>query len=233
MANKIRTQPVREKQYKDEEINPLTIGKVEAFYETNKKKISTISTVVLGAIVLFLAYTKLYKGPAEEKAATALSYSQRYFEGDSLNLALNGDGKNLGFTKIAKKFSGTAAGNLALYYEGICYLKMGDFANAIKSLKDFNGKGTLVASMAYGAMGEAYMESGDNAKAIESFKKATADKDDALVTPMYLYHLGIAYEAGGKTSEAKDAFKRIRDEYPKSLHARDIDKELARLGELN
>lgn len=233
MANKLRTQPVRQKQYKDEEINPLTIGKVEAFYETNKKKISTISTVLLVVIGGFLAYTKLYKGPAEEKAATALSFAQVYFSADSLNMALNGDGKNAGFTKIAKKFSGTAAGNLALYYEGVCYLKMGDFANAIKSLKDFNGKGTLVGSMAYGALGEAFMESGKNAEAIESFKKATEDKNDALVTPMYLYHLGIAYEATGKNNEAKEAFKRIRDEYPKSLHARDIDKELARLGEVN
>jgi TolA-binding protein len=233
MANSARTQAGREKQYKDEEINPLTLDKVESFYETNKKTISTATTVILVIVGGFLAYTKLYKGPAEEKAATALSFSQRYFDADSLNLALNGDGKNPGFTKISTKYSGTAAGNLAHYYQGICYLRMGDFANAIKSLKDFDGKGTLVGSMANGLLGEAYMESGDNAKAIESFKKATADKDDKLVTPMYLYHLGMAYAATGKTNEAKETFKRIRDEYPKSIHARDMDKELARLGEVN
>lgn len=148
-------------------------------------------------------------------------------------MALNGDGKNPGFSKIAKKFDGTAAGNLAHYYEGVCYLKMGDYSNAIKSLKEFNGKGTLVGNMAAGLLGEAYMESGDNAKAIESFKKATEDKDDGLVTPMYLYDLGLAYEATNNANEAKAAFKRIRDEFPKSVHARDIDKELARLGELD
>jgi TolA-binding protein len=218
---------------KDEDINPLTLDKVESFYETNKKTISTITTVVLVVVLGAFAYLKLYKAPTEEKAATALSFPQRYFEADSLGMALNGDGKNPGFTKIAKKFSGTAAGNLALYYEGICFLKMGDYANAIKSLKDFNGKGTMLGAMAYGSLGEAYMESGDNAKAIESFKKATEDKNDLLVTPMFLYQLGLAYEATGKTSDAVAAFKRIRDEYPKSLNARDMDKELARLGELN
>ncbi len=232
MANSSRTLPGEER-IKEEDINPLSIDKVETFYETNKKTISTVVTVVLVIVVGYLGYTKLYKGPAEEKAATALSFSQRYFEADSLNLALNGDGKNPGFTKIAKKYSGTSAGNLAHYYEGICYLKMGDYPNAIKSLKEFDGKGTSLSAMATGLLGEAYMESGDKAKAIESFKKATADKEDVLVTPMFLYQLGMAYEADGKNNEAKEAFKRIRDEYPKSMHARDMDKELARIGELN
>lgn len=233
MANSSRTLPGEEKQFTDEEINPLTLDKVETFYETNKKMISTAITVVLVVIVGYFGYTKLYKGPAEEKAATALSFPQRYFEADSLNMALNGDGKNLGFTKISKKYSGTAAGNLAHYYEGICYLRMGDFANAIKSLKEFDGKGTTLGAMATGVLGQAYMESGDKAKAIESFKKATEDKDNELVTPMFLYQLGLVYVADGKSAEAKEVFKRIRDEYPKSVHARDMDKELARLGEVN
>jgi tetratricopeptide (TPR) repeat protein len=237
MANSARNQPgtiQSERPLKDEEINPLTLGKLESFYEVNKKTISTVTTVILVVVVGYFAYTKLYKGPAEDKAATALAIPQLYFQADSLNMALNGDGnKNLGFIKIGKKYDGTAAGNLAHYYEGICYLRMGDYKNAIKALKNFNGKGTVVGSQAYGALGDAYMESGDNANAIESFKKATEDKEDGLITPMYLYHLGLAYEAGGKANEAKDAFKRIRDEYPKSMQARDMDKELARLGEVN
>jgi TolA-binding protein len=91
----------------------------------------------------------------------------------------------------------------------------------------------MVGHQASGALGMAYMESGNTAKAIESFKKATEDKDDLLVTPMYLYQLGMVYESTGQANEAKAAFKRIRDEYPRSTQARDMDKELARLGELN
>jgi len=232
MANTARTQPGVERPAKQEpEIDPLQ--SVQSFYETNKKIISTVATVVIGAIALYLGYTKLYKAPNEEKAATALSYPQLYFAADSLNMALNGDGKNPGFSKIAKKYSGTAAGNLAYYYEGACYLKMGDFKNAIKSFKEFDGKGTKLGNMAEGLLGEAYMESGDNAKAIESFKKATSDKEDNLVTPLYLLQLGMAYQASGNAAEAKASYKRIRDEYPRSMQARDIDKELAKLGELN
>ena len=234
MANSTRNQPgaetttVRKGQ---EDPNPL--DNLQVFYENNKKMISTVTTVVLGVVVVFFAYTKLYKGPAEEKAATSLAFPQLCFQVDSLNLALNGDGKNLGFTKIAKKYEGTAAGNLAHYYEGVCFLKMGDPKSAIKSLEAFNGKGTMVGYQAWGLLGDAYMESGNSAKAIENFKKATADKEDNMLTPMYLYHLGLAYEAGGNANDAKAAFIRIRDEYPRSVQAREMDKELAKLGELN
>ena len=232
MANTARNQPGVERPVKQlPETDPL--DNIQVFYEKNKKMISTVGTVVLSVIVLYFAYTKLYKGPNEEKAATALSYPQLFFAADSLNMALNGDGKNLGFSKITKKYSGTAAGNLAYYYEGACYLKMGDYKNAIKSLKEFNGKGTLVGNMAAGLLGEAYLETGENAKAIESFKKATDNKDDNLITPLYLYHLALAYQASGNNNDAKAAFKRIKDDYPKSMQARDVDKELARLGELN
>ena len=77
------------------------------------------------------------------------------------------------------------------------------------------------------------MESGEKAKAIDYLKKATANKDDMLITPMYLYQLGLAYEANGQANDAKEVFKRIRDEYPRSIHARDMDKELAKLGVLD
>ena len=232
MANSARNQPGVERPTRQEpETDPLE--NVQALYEKNKKIITTVGTVVISVVVLYFVYTKLYKGPNEEKAATALSYPQLFFAADSLNLALNGDGKNPGFTKITTKYSGTAAGNLAYYYEGACYLKMGDFKNAIKSLKEFNGKGTSVGNMADGLLGEAYMEEKDNAHAIECFKKATSNKEDNLITPMFLYQLALAYEASNNAAEAKAAFKRIRDEYPKSIQARDMDKELARLGELN
>ncbi len=234
MANSARNLPGSEErrvQNNEVDINPL--DNVEAFYENNKKNINTITTVILLVIIGYFAYTKLYKGPAEEKAATALSFSQLYFSADSLNLALNGDGKNMGFTKIASKYSSTSAGNLAHYYEGVCYLKMGDAKSAIKALKEFNGKGTVIGAQAYGALGEAYMETGDKTNAIDCFKKASEDKNNGITTPMFLFQLALAYDANGNSAEAKAAFKRIRDEFPKSIQARDIDKELARLGELN
>jgi len=232
MANSARTQPGVETPEKQEaDINPL--DNLLATYETNKKTISTIATAIVVVVVGYFGYMNLYKKPNDEKATAAMAMPQLYFQADSLSMALNGDGKNMGFAKIETKYSSTAAGNLAHYYAGICYLKMHDFTKAIKSLSDFDGKGTLLAYQAWGALGEAYMESGNKDKAVEYLKKATAVKEDQLVTPIYLYQLGLAYEATGKVNEAKETFKRIRDEYPRSIHAREMDKELARLGQID
>jgi len=231
MANTARTKPGAEPAIVDEGSNAL--DNLQAKYEMNKKRINTAIAVVVIAVVGFFAYNKLYKEPQEEKAANAMSFAQRYFEADSVAKALNGDGQHAGFLKVTKKYGGTKSANLAHYYAGVCYLKMGDAKNAIKELEDFNGKNTIVGYMAYGAMGDAYMETGNTKKGIEAYQKATGDKDDFAVTPLYLQRLGIAYEMNNQPEEAKKAYIRVRDEFPQSMQARDMDKSLARLGVLN
>ena len=231
MANSVRNRPGTEN-VTNQQDDSGALDSLMAFYEEKKKTINTAVSVVLIAVVGYFAYEKLYKAPNEEKAATALYYPSMYYSADSLNLAINGDGKHKGFDKLAKQYSGTDAGNLASYYEGMSYLKMGDFNKAIKALQEFDGKGTLLAYQAWGALGQAYMETGNKAKAIDYFKKATGNKEDVLLTPMYLYQLGVAYEINNQASDAKAAFKRIKDEFPKSMQARDIEKELAKLGEI-
>ncbi len=102
MANSARTQPGTGTSRKEKEVNPL--DDVLVFYEKNKKTISTATTIIVGAIVLYFGYTKLYKAPAEEKGGYCPLFPQMYLQADSVNMALNGDGKNLGFSKIAKKY---------------------------------------------------------------------------------------------------------------------------------
>jgi tetratricopeptide (TPR) repeat protein len=228
MANRARTAPGAQK-VETIQANPL--DNVQVYYEKNKNRINTIIFLVIVVVVGFFGYERLYKAPREDKAATAVSFAQRYFEADSLNL--NGDGQHLGFLAVIKRYDGTTTANLCHYYAGICYLHGGQYANAIKYLKDFDGKGTLVAYAAYGAMGDAYMEMGNTKSGIEYYNKASENKDDLMLTPLYLYRAGIAYEMNNQPDEAKKCYERIRDDYPRSMQARDMDKALARLGELN
>jgi TolA-binding protein len=230
MANKVRNNPGNAK-IESTEANPLET--LTSRYEKNKKNINTVVTIALALIVGYFAYEKLYKEPREEKAGTAVAFAQRYFEADSLNLALNGDGQHQGFLKIIKKYDGTATENICHYYAGVCYLRMGDFKNAIKHLEDFDGKGTVFSLAAWGSLGDAYMETKNAKKGIEYYEKASSDKNNTVYTPIYLYRLGIAYEMEGKTEDAKKTYQRIKNDYPNSEQARDMDKYLARLGELN
>ena len=226
MANTVRTKPGTETT--TTETNPL--DSMQSFYETNKKRINTISTVLLVGAAAIFGYYKFVKGPKEAKAANAIAFAQTLFQTDSLNQALNGDGQHMGFLQIIKKYGGTDAGNLANYYAGVSYLQMNDPKTAIKYLKDFDAHGTTVKYMAYGALGDAYMESGNTKEAIEYYNKAAGEKDNSLITPMYLYRAALAYEMNNQPEKATDAYKRIRDEYPQSQQARETDKNLARLG---
>lgn len=211
-----------------EEKNPL--DNLVKKYEANKKRINTIITVVLLAVVGGLAYTELVRKPNLEKAATTVAWAQRMLEVDSFNLALNGNAEHPGFLSVQKKYSGTPTANLCNHYIGICYLQMGDFDKAIKYLEDFNGKGTQLSYAAWGALGDAYMEKGNTEKGVQYYEKATGNKEDKVFTPLFLYRLGVAYEMSSQFEKAQNAYKRIKDEFPQAQVAQDIDRHLARVG---
>jgi predicted negative regulator of RcsB-dependent stress response len=208
------------------------LEKMALLYEQKGKTINTIVLAILVVVGGFFAYKYLVVQPNEEKASVAMMRAEQFFSMDSVNLALNGDPQNAGFLKIIKKFEGTSSANVAHFYAGSCYLKMGDFANAIKHLKDFDANGTVLEAAKNGLLGDAYMETNDVKKAIEQFKSATADADDDVYTPIYLQRLAVAYEKINQLEEAKKAYIRIRDEFPRSFQSREVDKSLAMLGVL-
>ncbi len=232
MATKTRTQTEAGKISKEApDFNPLE--KIQFKYESNKKVINALLIGIIAGVVGFFGYQKMYKEPRELKAANAISFAQNYFAQDSLDKALNGDGQHKGFLKVMKQYSGTKTANLCNYYVGVCYLKTGDTKNAIKYLKDFDAKGTMVEYAAYGALGDAYMDENKVKDGIDYYNKAAADKENNLLTPLYLYRAAEAYVLNKEPQKAIENYKRIRDEYPQSMQARDMDKALAKLGILD
>ena len=110
---------------------------------------------------------------------------------------------------------------------------MGDFAKAEQHLKQFNGKGTMVALVAKGALGDAYMEQNKIDDAIKAYLDASIDDNNILLTPVYLERAGMAYEMQNKKADAIKVYKQINDKFPTSPQSQNIKKSLARLGEYN
>ena len=100
------------------------------------------ASIVLALLIIgfgaWFAYNAWVVQPKEEKAQDAIFKAQQYFAQDSLSKALNGDGVNKGFIYVIKNYDGTKSANLSKYYAGICDLKLGNFNEAIKYLKDFS-----------------------------------------------------------------------------------------------
>ncbi|HLK29053.1 MAG TPA: tetratricopeptide repeat protein [Puia sp.] len=207
------------------------VAGVEQFWEKNGKIIGyTVGAIVI-LIAGYLGYKNFIVEPNEKKATEAMYRAEEYYRMDSVKLALNGDNINAGFVKVISKFGGTKAANLASFYAGSCYLKLGDFNNAVKYLKDFSSPAQQLQARAYGMLGDAYSELGKKDDAIDEYKKAGTyfDKDE-LLSPEYLFRAGYLYESIGKNKEAIEMYQIIKDKYPASQHGAEVDKYLARLG---
>ncbi|WP_207512814.1 tetratricopeptide repeat protein [Longitalea luteola] len=204
------------------------------FWGRNNK---LITYVLAGLVVIvggYFAYSKFVKGPAEAKAVEAIWKAEDYFRQDSFKLALNGDGVNGGFLKAIKNHSGTKAGNLAKFYAGACYLHLGDYNNAIKHLKDFSTDQVEVELRATGLLGDAYSEQGKKQEAIDYYKKAgTMFNEDDVNSPEYLFRAAMLSQELGKNKEAIELLHTIKDKYPNSQRAFEVDKYLGKLGDLN
>ena len=204
----------------------------EQFWEKNSKKI----LIALSAIILLVAgyfiYQSQFKAPEELKAADAMWKAEDYYRKDSARLALNGDGANPGFLRIMSRYGGTKAAGLAKFYAGSSYIKLGDYNNAIKYLKDFNTDDKLVMVRATGLLGDAYAETNKKNEAIEQYRKAgTLFPDDNFNSPEYLFRAALLYQEVGKNKEAIEMFRIIKDKYHSSERGAEVDKYLARLGE--
>ncbi len=204
-------------------------SKTEQFIEKNQK----IILIVVGAIILvvlgYFGFKRLYIAPREKEAQSQMFMAEKYFEMDSVTKALKGDGNYLGFLDIIDQYKFTKSANLSHYYAGICYLKKGEFQNAIDQLDDFSSGDELVAPMAIGAVGDAYMELNNTDKAIDYYLKAADKRKNELTSPMFLMKAGMAYELAGKNALALKTYLRIKTEFARTNEGREIDKYIARL----
>jgi predicted negative regulator of RcsB-dependent stress response len=214
-----------------EEKNP--VAEIRDTWDRYGKQASYVLIAIIILVGGYIGYRRWVAEPNEKQAVAAMFRAEQYYQMDSARLALNGDNINYGFIKVIARYGGTRAANLASFYAGSCYLKLGDFNNAIKYLKDFSTSVQILQERDYGLLGDAYSELNRKEEAAEQYKKAgTYFGKDELFSPEYLFRSGYLYESMGKTQEAITMYKMIKDKYPQSQRGVEIDKYLARLGAL-
>jgi tetratricopeptide (TPR) repeat protein len=169
-----------------------------------------------------------YKKPIERDAQAQLFMAEQYFAKDSFNLALNGDGNNLGFLDIIEDYGITKAANLAEYYAGISYLHMENYQEAIAHLENFDSDDKMLHPIALGSMGDAHVELKELDKGLRFYEKAIDASDNEFTAPIYLMKSALVYEQQANYEKALELYEKIRDKYPESAEAEDIEKHIGR-----
>lgn len=205
-----------------------TFSNIGSFVNKNQKILSWVLIGITAVILIIVLYNRFVSKPKGEEATASMFVAEQYYLIDSFNLALNGDGLDLGFFDIVDQYGSTPAGKLANYYIGMIYLRQGNYEDAIIHLKKYNGKDNIISSMALGSIGDAYLELDDKELAIKYYNKAVKNSDNNFTTPMYLHRLALTYELMDNYKEALRIYKEIQVKYPRSTEARDIDKYIAR-----
>jgi tetratricopeptide (TPR) repeat protein len=201
----------------------------ELFFEKNAKMISMVFGAAVVIALLLLATHRFYTIPHETKAREQIFTAEQYFEKDSFNLALNGDGNYPGVLDIIDNYGRTPAGNLAKYYAGISYLHLGKYKEAIEYLESFKTDDLLLKPVSTGAIGDAYAELGNKEKALKYYADAAEVKTNSFTTPIYLLKQGSMYEQLGNKGKALSTYQVIKDKYADSNEGRLADKYIARL----
>jgi len=221
----------KKKSTQDDNLQELesALTKTEQFIEDNQKNITYVVGIVVLVVAAYLAFHKFYKQPKEEEALTQMFMAENYFEKDSFNLAINGDGNYLGFLDIIDDYGITKSANRAKYYTGISYLHLGQYEDAIDYLKKFKTDDLLLAPVKAGAIGDAMLQLGDNDGALKQYKKAYSETENELTTPVYKMKAAKLMESMNELDEALKLYEEIKKDYPQSTEGTAADRYIARI----
>ena len=200
----------------------------EHWVENNPKIIFGIVGLLFLAVAGYFGFS-FFKKSQDTEAQKQMFQAVYYFEADSLNLALNGDGNNLGFIDIINDYKFSEAANLAHFYAGVCYLKQGNHDAAILYLQDYSSNDLLIQARAFSLIGDAYMELQKYEDAVTFYNKASNYKPNKFYTPAYLMKAAVAYEKLNQNDKAKEAYDKIITEFWDSAEYQNAVKLKARL----
>ena len=221
MANKQTNQEARQQNIAE------AVSKSELFFQKYGKIVYGCVAAILLIALAILAYNRFILQPQKEKAQEALFKAEQKFQAGNYELALAGDDNLMGFEEIIDTY-GSKAGEAVYLYAGACALQMDEFDKAIKYFKKYGGEDTILLSRAQAGIGDAYVGLEDYKNAIAAYEKAAATADNVF-SAGYLLKAGQVAEELGDKDKALACYKQIKDQYPQSVEASDIDKYITRI----
>ncbi len=203
------------------------VSKTEQFFQKNGKLLSIICVAVVVLCAAVFCWYKFVQQPQVAEAQGQMALAEENFRNANYEVALNGDGNVLGFVQILDEY-GTKAGKSINFYAGVCELQLGNWESAIAYLKAYKGKDAILAARAKACIGDAYVALEDYKTALSYFEQAAGTIDN-LFKAGYLLKAGVVAEKLGDSAKALAFYKEIKDQYPQSMEAYEVDKYIARI----
>ena len=200
----------------------LFVDKIKSWLNTqNKTLVYGIGALVIG-VLGYIGYQFLYQMPREKEGLTAIYKTQELFDVDSFRLVLKDA------PKLADKFSGTKAGNLASYYAGASYLYTGDYKNAVVYLEKVSFDDKVMQYQAIGLLGDAQVENKDLDAGLKNYLKAAKNAENEFTTVWFYKKAARVYEKKNEWKEALDVYEKLKKEYSENDGVQEIEKYIAR-----
>ena len=222
MANKPTEQELRQQNIAE------AVSKSELFFQKYGKIVYGCVAAVLLIALAILAYNRFILQPKKEKAQAEMFKAEQKFAQGNYELALNGDDNTMGFEEIIGTY-GSKAGEAVYLYAGASALQIGEFDKAISFFKKYDGEDKILLSRAQAGIGDAYVGLEDYKNALAAYEKAAATVNSNMYAAGYLLKAGQVAEEMGNKDKALDFYKKIKDQYPESAEASDIDKYITRI----
>ena len=201
----------------------------EQFIQQYQKPILLGLLAIVIIVSAIIGVRHFYVLPRENKAQAEMYKGVFYFEKDSFQLAVQGNGADfIGFKAIADEYSSTKAGNLAAAYSGLSLYNLGKYDEAITYLKNFDADEEFISPAIIGTIGDCYVNMDKYEEGVGYFERAAKKADNDMLSPIYLKKAATVYEKLGNKKKALEMYQKIKDSYPKSMSNQDIEKYIVR-----
>src|SRR3990172_7134543 len=202
--------------------------RIENFYEEHKNKVITYGLILLVAAAAAYFYMNEQKA-ANEQAGLELSRVMQIFDSGSYLEAIEGrQGTNIiGLKRIVEEYGSTENGETAKIYLANAYSYLGNYEEAFKYYKDYNGKIDIYKATATAGMAGYYAGKKDYQKAASLYKKAAGIVEVNAQNPGYLLSAAVNYIDAGDKEKSKVLLEKIKEEYSTSDANKEVEKYLA------
>jgi hypothetical protein len=220
-----------------------------AHWMAGRKDEVRVTALVLAALVLGFFGLRAYQGHRKSEAERALTEAMALYQAPLTSDIPEGTPPPPGpvhaslqekyqkaaaaFQGVASRHGSTAAGRRARYFEALCRIELGDYAEGEKALTEIAGRrddDALEPALARLALAEAHRRQAKLDQALDEYKRMVDSPAGEVPRDHSLMRLAGAYEEARRLPEAGAAYRRLLEEFPTSVYASEARRRADYLG---